>query len=120
MRYAILTAVSTLAQTEGESLHEQELKSRSVASSKGWTPTGLVYRIEGQSRTRWINLRDAERAIPPLAAALNDAQVLAPQRDAAAAKAAQAASRQDAAAARIRAKLGLTDKEWADLKEALR
>lgn len=53
-------------------------------------------------------------------AVLNDTQVLAPQRAAAATKASQAATRQQAAATRIQQKLGLTDNEFQDLRDALR
>ena len=52
--------------------------------------------------------------------ALNDAQVRQPQRQAKAARQAQAAVKRQAAEARVQAKLGLTEKEWDDLKEALR
>lgn len=52
--------------------------------------------------------------------ALNEAQVRQPLREAKAARQAQALAKRQAAQVRVQAKLGLTDKEWDDLKEALR
>ena len=74
-RFSIWTAVSTAAQAEDdkESLHEQEAKARATALSKGWQEVN-VYSVPGESRTRYVNLRDAEEAIPPLRAMLEDAK----------------------------------------------
>jgi DNA invertase Pin-like site-specific DNA recombinase len=74
MRFSIWAAVSTEKQTDNASLAEQEAKSRAVATAKGWQDTGLTYQVPGESRTRWVNLRDAERAIPALASMLDDAK----------------------------------------------
>lgn len=76
MNYAIWTAVSTAAQAEDEkeSLPEQERKCRAVGSSRGWLETSGPYVVPGESRTRWVNLRDAEDSIPPLRTMLEDAK----------------------------------------------
>ena len=76
MRFSIWTAVSTEAQATGEkvSLSEQENKCRTAGLAKGWHEVGSPYVVPGESRTRWVNLRDAEEAIPALRAMLNSAQ----------------------------------------------
>lgn len=68
MRYAIWTAVSTQAQAsdDKESLAEQEKKCRAIASARGWTESEKPFIVPGESRTRWVNLRDAEIEIPEL------------------------------------------------------
>ncbi len=75
MKYAIWAAVSTALQAEDdkESLHEQEVKARKVATAKGWEEAA-VYVVPGESRTRYVNLRDAEESIPALRAMLEDAK----------------------------------------------
>lgn len=75
IRFSIWTAVSTAAQAEDDkdSLHEQEVKSRAAALAKGWHEVA-VYTVPGESRTRYVNLRDAEEDIPPLRAMLEDAK----------------------------------------------
>jgi len=75
IRFSIWTAVSTAAQAEDdkESLHEQEVKSRASALTKGWQEV-QVYSVPGESRTRYVNLRDAEEDIPPLRSMLEDAK----------------------------------------------
>lgn len=76
MRYAIWTAVSSKQQAAEDkvSLSEQENKCRAAAAARGWRETSGPYIVPGQSRTRWINLRDAEAEMPPLHAMLEDAQ----------------------------------------------
>jgi DNA invertase Pin-like site-specific DNA recombinase len=76
MRFAIWTAVSTLAQAadEKDSLAEQERKCRQVATGKGWKETAGPFIIPGESRTRWVNLRDAEMEIPVLRQMLESAK----------------------------------------------
>jgi DNA invertase Pin-like site-specific DNA recombinase len=68
MRFAIWTAVSTAAQTgeDKESLTEQETKCRTIAEGRGWTESTGPYIVPGESRTRWVNLRDAESELPQL------------------------------------------------------
>jgi DNA invertase Pin-like site-specific DNA recombinase len=68
IRYAILAAVSTEQQAADDkvSLSEQETQARVRATAKGWKETGGPYIIAGESRTRFINLRDAETEIPPI------------------------------------------------------
>lgn len=75
MRYAIFAAVSTEAQAADDkvSLTEQVTRCRAVGDARGWNLTG-EYVVPGESRTRWINLRDAEREIPRLGQMLDDAQ----------------------------------------------
>lgn len=68
IRFAIWTAVSTAAQADDDksSLEEQEKKCRAVGKSKGWVESAGPYIVPGESRTRFVNLRDAENAIPAL------------------------------------------------------
>jgi DNA invertase Pin-like site-specific DNA recombinase len=76
MNFSIWTAVSSAAQAEDdkESLPEQERKCRAAGLARGWVETVPPYIIPGESRTRWVNLRDAEDSIPPLRAMLEDAK----------------------------------------------
>jgi len=76
MRFAIWCAVSSKAQATDDkvSLSEQEAKCRTAAVSKGWTETSGPYIVPGESRTRFVNLRDAEVAMPALSLMLNSAQ----------------------------------------------
>lgn len=76
IRYAIWAAVSTETQASEDkfSLETQVEKSRAAANTKGWDETSGPYIVPGESRTRFINLSDAERQIPPLRQLLDDAQ----------------------------------------------
>jgi DNA invertase Pin-like site-specific DNA recombinase len=76
LRYAIWAAVSTEAQAANDkaSLPEQETSCRQLASSRGWIETAGPFIVPGESRTRWVNLRDAEAAMPALHEMLNSAQ----------------------------------------------
>jgi DNA invertase Pin-like site-specific DNA recombinase len=76
IRFAIWTAVSSEPQAapEKDSLTDQEAKCRASALAKGWTESAGPFVVSGQSRTRWVNLRDAEREIDPLGQMLNSAQ----------------------------------------------
>lgn len=76
MRYAIYTAVSTVAQASPEkvSLEEQQRLCRQRAAAKGWRETSGPFIVPGESRTRWVNLRDAEENIPALKHMLTAAQ----------------------------------------------
>lgn len=74
MRFSIWSAVSSEKQTDNASLSEQETKCRLVGTSKTWVETSGPYIVPGESRTRWVNLRDAENEIPALNAMLEDAK----------------------------------------------
>lgn len=76
IRYAIWAAVSTDAQAADDkfSLAEQEARCRSTATDKGWLEAATPYVVKGESRTRWVNLSDAEQAIPELKTLLDDAR----------------------------------------------
>lgn len=76
MNYAIWSAVSTKAQaTEDKiSIESQEKKSRALALSKGWVETAGPFRVPGASRSFYVNLSDAEKDIPQLAAMLDAAK----------------------------------------------
>jgi hypothetical protein len=76
IRFAIWAAVSSKAQAETDkvSLSEQESRSRTAGLAKGWIETVGPFIVPGESRTRWINLRDAEDAIPALKSMLDAAQ----------------------------------------------
>ena len=76
MRFAIWCAVSSKAQAEDGkvSLSEQEARCRTSATSKGWSEAAGPFIVPGESRTRWVNLRDAEESIPALKDMLNQAQ----------------------------------------------
>ena len=75
-RAAIWAAVSTETQAAGDkvSLGAQEELCRAQLTSRGWNEAAGPYIVPGASRTRWVNLRDAEREIPQLGAMLDDAQ----------------------------------------------
>lgn len=74
-RFATLTAVSTSSQATPDkySLETQDATCRAVALAKGWRETCEPFVIPGESRTRWVNLSDAEQAIPALRAMLDAA-----------------------------------------------
>lgn len=76
MKFAIWCAVSTIEQAKDEkdSLPEQERKCRAVGQGKGWTEAVQPFVVPGESRTRWVNLRDAEAEIPALHAMLEAAK----------------------------------------------
>lgn len=77
IRFAIWAAVSSEAQAvagEKVSLEVQVDKCKEVAASKGWTESAGPYIVRGESRQRWVNLRDAEMEIPELRQAMDDAQ----------------------------------------------
>lgn len=75
IRFAIWSAVSTEAQAGDDkaSLEEQVRRARATGSAKGWTECGS-YIVPGESRTRWVSLRDAEEHIPQLKQMLDAAQ----------------------------------------------
>ena len=77
MRYSVWAAVSTQAQAtdDKESLTEQIKKCRAIASARGWIETEKPFIVPGESRTRWVNLRDAEIEIPELRRMLESAKV---------------------------------------------
>ena len=74
IRFSRFAAVSTDSQaTEDKASIDHQLASTLNAGlSKGWTDTSLAYIVPGESRTRWVNLRDAEHDIPPLHQMLED------------------------------------------------
>jgi hypothetical protein len=76
MRYAIWAAVSTKPQAAAGklSLPSQVERCRQAALAHAWTESAGPFIVPGQSRTRYISLRDAEAAIPELAEMLNSAQ----------------------------------------------
>lgn len=74
MRFSIWSAVSSEKQADNASLSEQETKCRQVATAKTWVETSGPYVVPGESRTRFVNLRDAEDEIPALNAMLEDAK----------------------------------------------
>lgn len=87
IRFAIWAAVSSAAQADQEkldkegkkqkdkySLEDQEDKCRQAGIGRGWKETAGPYIVPGKSRQLWVNLRDAEMAIPELHALLEDAQ----------------------------------------------
>lgn len=53
----------------------QEQVCRAAIISKGWKDTGLLYTAPGHSRTKYVNLRDAEEDIPALKEMLNAARM---------------------------------------------
>ena len=75
-RYAIWCAVSTKAQAGSKkvSLDQQETSCRQEADKRGWDETAGPYIVPGESRTKWLNLRDAEDEIPQLREMLDDAK----------------------------------------------
>ena len=74
MKFSTWAAVSSDKQIDNASLPEQESRCKKVGTAKGWQDTGLTYIVPGESRTRWVNLRDAENEIPALRAMLEDAK----------------------------------------------
>jgi len=76
IRFAIWTAVSSGPQAADDkfSLIDQENICRERALSRGWRETQPPFIVRGQSRTQWVNLRDAEDAIPPLRIMLDAAK----------------------------------------------
>ncbi len=76
MRYAIWAAVSTERQAAEDkiSLDDQETRCRQAANTRGWLETAGPFIVPGESRTIYINLRDAENAIPQLRKMLDAAQ----------------------------------------------
>ncbi len=76
MKFAIWTAVSSEAQAAADkvSLSEQENKCRAAGTAKAWSESAGPFVVPGESRTRWVNLRDAENAIPALRNMLDAAQ----------------------------------------------
>lgn len=75
VRFVIWTAVSseTQAAADKASLPEQEARCREAALARGWRESAGPFIVPGESRTRWVNLRDAEAAIPALRAMLDAA-----------------------------------------------
>ena len=76
IRFAIWTAVSTEQQAADDkfSLVDQENLCRERALARGWAEAQPPFIVRGQSRTRWVNLRDAEDAIPQLREMLDAAK----------------------------------------------
>jgi len=76
MRYSIWAAVSTEQQAAVDklSLDEQISRCRELAEGRGWLESSGPYVVPGASRTRYVNLSDAERDIPPLREMLDDAR----------------------------------------------
>lgn len=76
MNYVIWAAVSTDEQAADDkfSLDNQVELSRRHAQAKGWREAADPYIVPGESRTKYVNLSDAERAIPQLKQLLDDAQ----------------------------------------------
>lgn len=76
IRYAIWAAVSTTEQAADDkfSLSTQIETSRAYVQAKGWHETAGPYIVPGETRARWVNLRDAANAIPALNDLLNDAR----------------------------------------------
>jgi DNA invertase Pin-like site-specific DNA recombinase len=74
IRCAIWSAVSTEVRANNVSLDEQVARCRAACSSHTWVEVAGPYIVPGESRTRWVNLSDAERSLPALKAMLDDAQ----------------------------------------------
>jgi predicted amidophosphoribosyltransferase len=74
-RYAILSAVSTKQQAAADktSLQDQIVICRRV-NENGWHETAGPYIVPGQSRNKYLNLRDAEKEIPAIYQLLEDAR----------------------------------------------
>lgn len=68
IRYAIFAAVSSKPQAAEDkiSLPEQIRLCTQDAASRGWLQTAGPFIVPGHTRTRYINLRDAEQNIPAL------------------------------------------------------
>ena len=75
-RAAIWAAVSTETQAAEDkvSLPAQQEMCRSLLTARAWTEAAGPYVVAGASRTRWVNLRDAELAIPELRLMLDEGQ----------------------------------------------
>lgn len=75
-KYAVWAAVSKEHQAKPDkvSLGEQVSLAHQRAGERGWLSSGLEYIVPGESRTLYVNLRDAENDIPELRAMLDDAQ----------------------------------------------
>lgn len=75
-RFAIWAAVSTKQQAAADkiSIPDQIEQCRDLAGSRGWIEAAGPFVAPGQSRTLYVNLRDAERDIPDLRAMLDAAQ----------------------------------------------
>jgi hypothetical protein len=76
IRFAIWAAVSTEAQATADkvSIEVQVEACKKAGESRGWKEATGPYLVKGESRQRWVNLRDAETEIPELHAMLEDAQ----------------------------------------------
>jgi DNA invertase Pin-like site-specific DNA recombinase len=76
IRYSILTAVSSPEQARREkvSLELQENTARQHAATHGWVESAGPWIIPGESRSIYIDLRDAEMSIPALKRLLDSAQ----------------------------------------------
>ncbi len=76
IRYAVWAAVSTDAQAANDkySLPEQIERCQEHAASRNWQESMPAYVVPGESRTRYVNLSDAEQDIPQLKTLLDDAQ----------------------------------------------
>ncbi|PKN93964.1 MAG: hypothetical protein CVU44_06060 [Chloroflexi bacterium HGW-Chloroflexi-6] len=76
IKYAVWSAVSKDHQAKPDkvSLSEQIAIAHKRSMTKGWESTDLEYIVPGESRTRYVNLRDAENEIPQLKQMLDDAQ----------------------------------------------
>ena len=75
IRCACWAAVSTEAQaaSDKDSIPIQLEKASAIIKAKGWAETAGPYIVPGESRTRWVSLRDAEDSIPELKEMLNAA-----------------------------------------------
>ncbi len=75
LRCAVWAVVSTETQAAEDkaSLPAQQEACRQLITGRGWKETAGPYVVPGASRTRWVNLRDAEQAIPELRRLLDDA-----------------------------------------------
>jgi DNA invertase Pin-like site-specific DNA recombinase len=76
IRFAIFAAVSTKPQASKDkvSLTDQVKFCRQDGLNHGWKETAGPFIVPGHTRTRYINLRDAETAIPQLRDMLDAAQ----------------------------------------------
>ncbi len=74
-RCAIWAVVSTETQAAEDkaSLPAQQEACRQLITARGWKESAGPYVVPGASRTRWVNLRDAEQAIPELRRLLDNA-----------------------------------------------
>lgn len=76
IRFAIFAAVSSKPQAAEDkiSIPQQIELCRKDGLSRGWRETSGPFIIPGETRTRWVNLRDAETSLPPLKHMLDSAQ----------------------------------------------